>query len=314
MATGLISTWSTSDKREDMIRRSAEYMPDGVVQQFKEMLTPQNMSIMVGTLVVWAGSHFFGVGEIVDVGLLLVGAFTVGWSFGHEAEDVYNSVTITLDAQSEDDLERAAQLFGQAVVAAGITTILAILLHRSARELQVSRGPTVSDVARLRNKPGLPKVRTDPQANAAWRRPTTTTDPTMPAGAGKTTPFGDMTISSAGSTTEQQLARLHELVHSYLSPRFIVLRSFRARLGMSGYLRSTLLKYIEEAMAETYAQLRVDGLTGLKTGIRFPIKNGYVTVQQLVCEGAEIGTVSVGSEQFSVQFFPSGPDSDNSNN
>jgi len=35
---------------------------------------------MAGTLAVWAGSHFFGVGEVVDLALLLVGAFTIGWS------------------------------------------------------------------------------------------------------------------------------------------------------------------------------------------------------------------------------------------
>jgi hypothetical protein len=313
MATGLVSTWSDSDKLEEMIRRSPKYMPAGVAQQFRDMLTPQNMAIMVGTLVVWAGSHFFGVGEIVDVGLLLVGAFTVGWSFGHEAEDLYNSVTSTLDAQSDEDLDKAAELFGKAVVAAGVTTILAILLHRTAKEIQVSRGPLVSDAARLRNKPGLVKARPDPQANAVWRKPTTTLDPNMPAGTGATTEFGDMTLSSAGSATDQQLVRLHELVHSYLSPRFIVLRTFRARLGMSAYLRSALLKYIEEAMAETYAQLKVDGLTGFKTGIRFPIKgNQYVSIQQLVCEGRAIGTVTVGSEEFSVQIVSGGDDSDDS--
>jgi hypothetical protein len=34
------------------------------------LLKPETLAIIAGTLVVWAGSHFLGVGEIVDVILL----------------------------------------------------------------------------------------------------------------------------------------------------------------------------------------------------------------------------------------------------
>jgi hypothetical protein len=37
----------------------------------------------------WAGSHFFGVGESVDVLPLIVGAFTIGWSIPDVARDVF---------------------------------------------------------------------------------------------------------------------------------------------------------------------------------------------------------------------------------
>ena len=129
----------------------------------------------------------------------------------------------------------------------------------------------------------------------------------MSAGAGATNAFGDVTYSTAGSLTSQQLARIHELVHSFLSPKLRPLRQFRAQLAMSGYTRSALLTYLEEALAETIAQLRVNGLQGLTTGIRFPIANGYITLQQLACEGAEIGTIVVATQRFSAQFIPAGP-------
>ena len=35
-----------------------------------------------------SGSHFFGVGDIVDVALLLVGALTIGWSIGSVLQDL----------------------------------------------------------------------------------------------------------------------------------------------------------------------------------------------------------------------------------
>jgi hypothetical protein len=129
----------------------------------------------------------------------------------------------------------------------------------------------------------------------------------MPAGTGVTTAFGDVRYSTNGPASEQQLARLHELVHSFFSPRFQPFRTFRARLRISAYSRSLLMKYLEESLAESFAQLRVNGLSGLMTGIRFPVRNGYMTLQALACEGAEIGTVLFGTSRFSVQFIPGPP-------
>jgi hypothetical protein len=131
----------------------------------------------------------------------------------------------------------------------------------------------------------------------------------MAAGTGETTAFGDMTISTAGSVAEQELARIHELVHSFLSPRFRVLRTFRARLGMSAYSRSALMTYLEEALAETIARLTVEGvnLGSLRLGLKFPVAGGYITIQQLMSEGAAIGTITVGTLRFSVQFIPDAP-------
>jgi hypothetical protein len=129
----------------------------------------------------------------------------------------------------------------------------------------------------------------------------------MAAGEGATTAFGEVTYSTAGTATEVQLVRLHELVHRFLSPRILPFRSFRARLAMSAYSRSAVLTYLEEALAESFAQLRVHGLQGLLTGLRFPVANGYVTLQTLASEGAAVGTIMLGDQRFSVQYVLGGP-------
>jgi hypothetical protein len=41
-------------------------------------------------------------------------------------------------------------------------------------------------------------------------------------------------------------------------------------------MRSSLWRYIEEALAETVAQIGVHGVRRFFTGIRFPIQNGYM--------------------------------------
>ena len=193
------------------------------------------------------------------------------------------------------------------MVAIGITAIMALLLRRGARQLQATRpGASALQLATPRN-PGLLGVGADSQAGQLLRRPTTTLDPARAAGTGETSWFGDMTLSSLGSATEQQLVRIHEIVHSTLRPRLSFLRTFRARVAASSYWRSAFMQYLEEGLAETIAQLRVNGLQGLFTGIKFPVANGYVTVQALVCEGAAIGTIAIGTEQFSVQFIPGKP-------
>ena len=123
--------------------------------------------------------------------------------------------------------------------------------------------------------------------------------PHLPAGAGQTDSYGNVMYSSLGSPAEQELVRQHELVHSFMSPKFLPLRDFRATAGMSAYQNSSLCRYVEEALAESYAQLRVNGLIGLPEGLKFPIANGYVELKDVATELA-IGTVSVGGIGYGV--------------
>lgn len=123
--------------------------------------------------------------------------------------------------------------------------------------------------------------------------PTTNGDPNMPAGYGETDKYGNVTYSTAGTPTDRALVLHHEKVHQFLSPKFNLLREFRADARMTLYQKSSFMRYLEEAMAETYAQLRVNGIKGLPDGIRFPVTNGYVELRHVVTEGA-VGAVTVG--------------------
>lgn len=74
------------------------------------------------------------------------------------------------------------------------------------------------------------------------------------------------------------------------------------KLNISGYSRSALLRYLEEALAEGYAQLRVHGLEKALAAYRFPLAGPYpyVTVSQLIGEGQAIGTIMLGGTLFYV--------------
>ncbi len=103
--------------------------------------------------------------------------------------------------------------------------------------------------------------------------------------------------------TEQKITLLHELVHRYLSPRTGPLRRLRAELNLAGYTRSAWLRYLEEALAEGYAQLRVNGLLEAIKAFRFPVEYGYVSVSRLANEAGAIGTIVLGGLLFHVSIL-----------
>lgn len=111
----------------------------------------------------------------------------------------------------------------------------------------------------------------------------------MPAGEGGTDKYGNILISPHGTAKDRALAHAHahESVHSFDAPKTMNrLREVRADIGMAAYEKSALCKYIEEALAESYAQVMVNGVRALPDGLTFPIRNGYVTFGRVVKEGS----------------------------
>jgi hypothetical protein len=131
-------------------------------------------------------------------------------------------------------------------------------------------------------------------------RPTTTADPSLPRGTGMTDKYGNVRYSTKGTPQDVALVKAHESVHSFLSPKALNgLRAFRADARMAAYDKSALCKYLEEALAETYAQVKVNGVTAIPEGLRFPIDKGYVTFGRVATEAA-VGTLVYGSVTYWV--------------
>src|SRR5258705_2447520 len=102
-----VATMPLTERLKEVLTRSKKNFGPDVAQAIDSLLSPTNLAILAGTLTLWVGSHFFGVGEIVDVLLLLVGAFTIGWSITDVAKDVYTLAETTVNANTEADLQRA---------------------------------------------------------------------------------------------------------------------------------------------------------------------------------------------------------------
>jgi hypothetical protein len=113
-----VADWPLTQRFEKVLR---------LATQFRAMLTPENIAIAVGTLAVWAVSQAFGVGEVVDAILLVVGAAFIGLGIFKAGEDLGDCLVSTLHAQGLPDLERAADYLAQAVVILGVTSFFALL-------------------------------------------------------------------------------------------------------------------------------------------------------------------------------------------
>jgi hypothetical protein len=74
------------------------------------------------------------------------------------------------------------------------------------------------------------------------------------------------------------MVALHEAIHRLLTPKLYLLREFRVQNRTASYVRSALSKYLEEAVAESYAQIKMGGIAKAIVGITFPVKQEYVTL------------------------------------
>lgn len=285
VATDAVAYMSKAEKLKAGIEHSVKYLPDSLKSVGQALVQPQALAIMVGTLIAWAASHAFGIGEIIDLVLLGVGVLSVGFSIFSGAGQLVEFVETALDANTEADLDEAGQHFARALVILGIATIQALLL----------RGPVKAARARYANP-----ARVGP-APPPGTPPTTTSEPTLPNNAlGSTDPYGNIKISLQQSVASAKETLLHELVHRFFSPRFALLRRFRAQLNIDAYARSWLMRYLEETLAEGFAQLKANGVLSSFKAIYFPIAEGYVTLSQVINEGNVIGTLTLAGQRIYV--------------
>jgi len=289
-----VISMSDTEKIGEAIRRSLPHIPSEARSFVSSLLEPQTLAIIAATLIIWAGSHAVGIGEIVDIILLGVGVFTLGFSVFKGASELYDFAVGAVNARSDEGIENAGRHFAHAVTILGVGTLQAILLRGQGRTV-ISRGSP-----RIYSPPNVGPPPVGSQLRVT--RPAWIAENTL----GETSPYGVIQVARNQPLTQQRAVLFHELVHRFFSPRFGPFRQLRAEINIAAYNRSALLRYLEEAMAEGYGQLKVHGLESALGAFRFPIKNGYVTVSRLTAEGLSIGTITLGGTLFYVT-ISSGP-------
>ena len=293
-----VSDWSLQDRLAGAINHSAAYMPAEMWDQVKAFLSPESLAIMATVTGAWAISQFFGVGEIADAVIVVGGGVMLGASALQVGHEIVSFALGAYNAKTDADLDEAGKHFAKAVVLGGITIISALFLKSK---------PKVMDEPYFGQSFPRPKG-PGPRNGGMAYKPSTTVGPIQqPANGfiyGITNEYGDIVIEQSLSPQDKLATLYHEQVHQVLTPKLYFLRNVRIQLAMEGYNRSYLLRYLEEALAQTVAELRTKGITGLPDGIQFPVKNGYVTVAKMGKEvaGILLGPINVAGNGYRVYF------------
>lgn len=258
-----VARLSFEERLGETFKRTLPKLGPEARAQLEALISPQTLAIIAGVLVAWIVSHAFGIGEIIDIIILVVGVAAIGFAIFTGLDHLYDFAVGAYRAKSERDLEVAADNLAKAIAILGIQAVLAILFRGA-------RAPRTGSGGRL--NPGPPPPRTP----GLRYRPTVRQDPALPPGNGGTSFYGDIVVSSRGSVTDRAVVLLHEKVHQFLMPKLYILREYRVSNRASSYMRSSLWRYIEEALAETIAQVGVNGFKELFVGLRFPVLQEYM--------------------------------------
>lgn len=282
-----------------VVTNAAGKLPAAVAQELVKLIEPLALALMVGVLTAWGLAHFVGVGFAADLVLLVVGVAALGGVALEAGREIADFVTKTSQARSAADIEAAGSHLAKAVTLIGVQAMMAILLKRRPATLQ---GPTFP-MSRFSRGPWVP--------GTFFYKPTIKRGAAVEGEMGFTSEWGDIHITSTLSRAEQRATLYHELVHSVLTPRLYALRGLRVTIAQNGYANSHLLRYLEEAMCETYALLRTNRFSGrvLVDGIKFPIAAQYTTVAAMGSEvaGLFLGPINVGGMIYNAYYATARP-------
>ena len=122
-----VHEWTMEQRFSEVLRRTTPLLPQHMRREFAVLLSPMTLSIIGGTLVVWAGAHAFGVGQVVDVVLLVGGLAMLGLAVFDVASYLGNFLVLTATADGDQDLQEAAENLARAIALIGVAAFLALL-------------------------------------------------------------------------------------------------------------------------------------------------------------------------------------------
>ncbi len=242
------------------MRRSLPHLGPEAREEVEKLLEPRTLAIVAAVLVAWLISHAVGIGQIIDIILIALGVFSIGLVVFEGLDELAMFGRTALKATSEKELNKAGKHFANAVAILGIEAVLAVLFKGTPKSFKGER------------------IDAGPPPNGGKISKQIKRDASLQKGEGFTDIWGQITISPRGTPSDRRLVAMHEKVHQILTPKLNVLRQFRVEGRAASYDKSTLSKYLEEAIAEAVAQLGVNGFKAAFRGVTFPVKHGYVTV------------------------------------
>lgn len=155
---GPVAAWSLEDRIERVLRLTLDKLPANMRSEFAELISPMSIGITVGIIVIWAASHGTPVGPAVDIILLLVGIVALGWGIFEAASALYDFIVAIIGANSEQDLDRAAQHLARAIALLGVAAFAALLRRIGRTGRPRDRGRTTTPASPGPEPPAPPPL------------------------------------------------------------------------------------------------------------------------------------------------------------
>lgn len=119
-----VLSWSADKKFQAVAMRAVDRLPGATRDELLKLLNPVSIGV---TLAFWAASHFVGIGEVVDLFALLVGAVCLGGAVFDVAHDLGHALTLTYNAATQAELDDAAGLLAHVIATIGVAALVALL-------------------------------------------------------------------------------------------------------------------------------------------------------------------------------------------
>lgn len=312
-----VSAMSSVEKLEAVLHKGCVLLPADVAKRILALLSPMSLAIMAGAVAVWAASHLVGVGEVADVVLLATGLLTIGGAAFEGCKKLVAFAIGTYRARTDADIDKAAHDFAEAVSILGVDVVLGLLMkgkpegtfktiYKPSERIPSFReyvqamprgGPTrMYEATILFTKRGA-----DKRAIFAGEGGT---DMRNVARIGRDWVPGSKSLEEAARAFRSTV--YHERFHQRLTQGLSLLGRPALYMRMSGYKRSFILRYIEEAAAETYQHHAMGGrVQGEVAGFKFACSPKYqISLVRLGQEasGILLGPVTVAGSTYTAYF------------
>ena len=119
------------EKLTESIKRSAKALPGEVADELQAIFTPATLATMVTVFAVYVAAHATGIGQAMDIGMLIAG----GIFFGMDAFTIFKDIAgfaNAVNAQNEDELDKAGQHLASAVAKIGVDAVMTLLTKKVA--------------------------------------------------------------------------------------------------------------------------------------------------------------------------------------
>ena len=116
------------------VEASIYYLPSEVAEEIKAIFTPATLATMVGVFAVYLAAHATGIGQAMDIGMLIAG----GIYFGLDAFAIFKDIAGfagAINATTTEELVEAGEHLASAVAKIGVDAVITLLTKKVADEV-----------------------------------------------------------------------------------------------------------------------------------------------------------------------------------